>query len=194
MSVRRFAALCLLLACAPACAARAAGSVDPRTIPLVDQRGTPFRLADLRGHPTFVTFVASRCTDACPIANAEFALLAQRFSRGRSAQLVTITLDPEYDTPFVMASIASHFRASPRVWRFASGRSGDVRRLMRSFGIITQSGRSGVPEVHSTFVFLLDPRVRVARTLLLSTAFVHDALAALARPPIREAPRRTSAN
>ena len=48
---------------------------DTRSIPLIDQRGKPFRLADLHGRPTLVTFVATRCSDACPIANVAFARL-----------------------------------------------------------------------------------------------------------------------
>ena len=72
---------------------------------LVDQRGTPFTLRGLRGEPVVLAFVATRCSDACPIADAMFAQLARR---GVRAQFVTITLDPSYDTPFVMSASYEH--------------------------------------------------------------------------------------
>ena len=66
------AALALLFACGTPVAAREAG---PAQLRLIDQRGQPFSLADLAGRPTLVTFVATRCTDACPIVNGVFGSL-----------------------------------------------------------------------------------------------------------------------
>ena len=174
--MRWFLVTLVLLTCVAPAGAR---GEDPRGYVLVDQHGARFRLADLGGRPTFVTFVASRCSDACPIADAVFARLLQRMKRQRvGANLVTITLDPDYDTPFVMARLAHEFTADPRRWRFASGDPATVRALMRAFGIIAKNDARGIPDVHSTFVYLLDGHVRLARTLLLSTDFVDEALRA----------------
>lgn len=154
----------------------AARADDPRTIPLVNQRGATFRLADLHGRPAVLTFIATRCTDACPIANVAFHRLAQRLRRdGIDARLLTITLDPDYDTPFVLAHVAQSFGAAPYDWTFASGRPEDVRRLLRSFGVVAQKDRRGVPDLHTSFVYVLDRRVRLAKTLLLSTGLTQDA-------------------
>ena len=153
---------------------------DPRTIPLVDQTGKTFRLSDLRGRPTFVTFVASRCTDACPIANVAFQRLSRRLRDDHiAARLVTVTLDPDYDTPFVMAKLAQSLAAEPSRWAFASGEPAGVRRLMRSFGVVANKGRSGVPDAHTSFVYFLDKQVRLQRTFLLSTELDTDAENAL---------------
>jgi cytochrome oxidase Cu insertion factor (SCO1/SenC/PrrC family) len=57
----------LVLCVASGRSARAQPTAD--TV-LVDQRGTPFTLHGLRGKPVVLTFVATRCTDACPIAAA----------------------------------------------------------------------------------------------------------------------------
>lgn len=160
----------LLFACSSAVVALAGGAPDAREIPLVDQTGAVFRLEDLRGRPTVLTFVASRCTDACPIANAEFALARAALRReGIRVHLVTVTLDPEYDTPFVMSAAARSFQADPTDWIFASGRPRDVHRLMRSLGIVAQTGKAGYPDVHTTFVYVLDSRQRLTHQLLLST-------------------------
>ena len=157
---------------------------DPRTIALVDQTGQAFRFADLRGNPTLVTFVATRCTDACPIANVAFARLNRRLREDHiAARLVTVTLDPDYDTPFVMAGLARSFSANPARWAFASGHAASVRRLMRSFGVIAEKDKNGVPDVHGSFVYLLDRHVRLQRTLLLSTGLETDAERALRTLP-----------
>ncbi len=149
---------------------------DPRQIVLADQNGTAFDLADLQGRPVVLTFVSTRCTDACPIADAAFDSLAQRLRRERiSAQLLTITLDPEYDTPFVMAGVAHRFAADAREWRLASGAPGNVRRLMRAFNVTADKDEHGIPEIHSTFVYVIDAHGRLARTLLLSSNIVDDA-------------------
>ncbi|MDE2573633.1 MAG: SCO family protein, partial [bacterium] len=61
-------------------------------------------MAGLRGHNVVIDFISTRCTDACPIANAAFIQLQERLRAGGSgALLLTVTLDPAYDRPFVMA-------------------------------------------------------------------------------------------
>ena len=176
--MRLFLAAALTLGCLGT--ALASPLPDPRSIPLIDQRGEPFRLADLNGRPTLVTFVATRCSDACPIANAAFAKLERRLRHdGLDARLLTVTLDPDYDTAFVMARFAQAFGAAPRDWTFASGQPANVRRLLRSFGVAVTKDKRGIPDLHSSFVYVLDGNVRLARTLLLSTSFTREAEEAL---------------
>jgi len=151
-----------------AVAAATTSAPDPRAIPLVDQRGDTFRLSQLDGKATFVTFVSTRCAATCPIANGQFSRLDARLAAHHvPASFVTISLDPAYDTPFVMSNFARRFDPKEN-WRFATGRPKDVRALARSFGVVIENDRDGIPEQHSTFVYVLDPRVRLARTLLLS--------------------------
>lgn len=149
---------------------RDAGAFDPRHLTLIDQRGSPFTFASLRGHPVAITFVATRCRDACPVSNAVFSLLSMRLDREHvRATLLTITLDPAYDTPFVMSQAAKEFSAHAPRWRFASGKPADVYALMLAFGVIARTGRDGIPEVHSDTIYLLDAKGRLCRSTLLST-------------------------
>ncbi|MBV9102859.1 MAG: SCO family protein [Candidatus Eremiobacteraeota bacterium] len=169
-------------ALAAACAVLAPGvgqaAPDARAVTLVDQTGTPFRLFDLRGRPVVITFVASRCKDACPIANAEFSRLSERFRHDRTqATLVTITLDPAFDSPFVMARTAHQYAAQAPRWRFASGTVPNVRAVMAGFGVAATPDRHGVPEVHSSFVYVLDGKGHLARSLLLSSNLPDDVAA-----------------
>ena len=178
--------LALTLLAILACSARVLGAreEDPRAIPLVDQHGVRFKLNDLRGSPVLVTFVATRCSDACPIATAMYSRLNERLRHARvTATLVEVTLDPLYDTPFVMQQYANTYSAGSGSWRLASGSPADVRALMRAFGVSAVKGPDGVPDVHSSFVYFLDARGKRSRTLLLSTNLVDDALRAL-RPAV----------
>jgi protein SCO1/2 len=148
---------------------------DPRAIPLVDQRGHTFHLMDLAGRPAVLTFVSARCTDACPIANAAFARAATRLRHdGFRVRLVTITLDPDHDTPLVMAGLARMSNVPLDLWRFASGRPSDVKQLMRSLNVDVEPDAKGIPDEHSSYVYVLDRDVRLKRTLLLSTGLTRD--------------------
>lgn len=162
-------AACLALA-APSLAAS-----NPTRIPLVDQTGTNFRIADLSGSPVVVTFVATRCSDACPIANAVFSRLQSRLAHDRRrAMLLTVTLDPAFDSPFVMARSSHQYDADPSRWRFASGDQGDVRTLMKAYGVTAIPDKHGIPESHSSFVYVLDGKGHLAKTLLLSSNLVDE--------------------
>lgn len=170
----------------------AARTNDVRAIALVDQRGATFRLGDLAGEPAIVTFVASRCTDACPIANVAFQRLERRLRRDRvRAHLVTITLDPTFDTPDVFAGLARRSDADAGRWTFASGTPEHVRAILHAFGVTATRGRDGIPDLHSSFVYVLDAHAKLATTLLLSTAIDDDVLRAIAAhsPVARRASR-----
>jgi cytochrome oxidase Cu insertion factor (SCO1/SenC/PrrC family) len=180
----RLAAIAFILGALLVCGApgsAASSRSDPSTIPLVDQNDAAFTLRDLRGRPLLVTFIATRCTDACPIANAVFAGL-QRDVRERhlDARLLTVTLDPRYDTPFVVARTARALGADPALWRFAAGTVADVQRLLAAFGVVTAADERGIPDVHSTYVYVLDRAGNLTRTLLLSTAVRRELLDVLA--------------
>jgi protein SCO1 len=171
-------------------AAPVPGRSDPSAIRLIDQNARAFTLRDLRGRPVLLTFVATRCTDACPIANAIFAGLQNDLRRGHvDARLLTVTLDPRNDTPFVMANTARRLGVDPQRWRFASGSVADVQRLLHAFNVVVQPNAEGIPDVHSTFVYLLDRDGHLSRSMLLSTTIRQEALAALAaKSPAPEQP------
>jgi cytochrome oxidase Cu insertion factor (SCO1/SenC/PrrC family) len=156
-----------VVALAIACGAPAAAGVprDVRDVPLVDQSGATFTLRGLN-RPTAVIFIASRCTDACPIAEALFARLAEKLRRAHlDARLLTVTLEPDYDRPIVMARRAQAFHADPARWRWASGAPAGVRRVLDAFNVARLDGK-----FHGTFAYVLDAHALPAKLVLLSTA------------------------
>jgi cytochrome oxidase Cu insertion factor (SCO1/SenC/PrrC family) len=154
-------------------------AAGPAAIPIVDQRGGTFSLAALPQRFVAVTFVASRCADACPIANALFAKLQKRIIQsGRSLALVTLTLDPDFDTPFVMSKLGASFNADPAVWHLASGKPANIRGLMHAFGVAVQPDEKGIPDEHTSAVYILDTQRKLRTILLLSTSLPDDVFAA----------------
>jgi cytochrome oxidase Cu insertion factor (SCO1/SenC/PrrC family) len=139
-------------------------SLDARDVPLVDQNGAAFTLRDIR-RPTAVIFVATRCSDACPIAEGLFSRLSGELARQHvDARLLTVTLDPAHDAPFVMANLARAFRADAPRWRWASGKPGDVYRLLDAFNVERLDGK-----FHGTYAYVLDARGIPTRLVMLST-------------------------
>jgi protein SCO1/2 len=168
------------VAVAPPPAVARTRAADAANVRLADQRGERFNIAGLRGVPVVVTFVASRCTETCPIANAVFAKIQERLRRDAlRGTLLTVTLDPDFDSPMVMARIAQTYGADPSRWRLASGTPRAVRSVMTAFGVSAERGADGIPDSHSTFVYVLDPKGALARTLLLSSNTPDDVAASL---------------
>jgi cytochrome oxidase Cu insertion factor (SCO1/SenC/PrrC family) len=171
-------AFALFLALGTATPAAAGAPRDARDVPLIDQNGTSFTLRDLH-RPTAVIFVATRCGDACPIAEGLFARLAGRLATAHvDARLLTVTLDPDFDRPIVMASKARSFGANAARWRWASGDPGNVRSLLDAFNVGRLDGK-----FHGTYAYVLDAQARPIRLIMLSTNTDRELLALLRAVP-----------
>ncbi|MBV8490919.1 MAG: SCO family protein [Candidatus Eremiobacteraeota bacterium] len=177
--IARIAAIAALsLLCTGAGPLAVAASAPPPL--LIDQTGRAFSLPSLEGRPLAVTFISAHCTDACPLIDAQFARAAERLARERiGARLLTITLDPEHDSPTLMHALATQFGADSRYWLLASGKPPDVDAVLAQFGVVAQLGKSGYREAHTTFVYVFDARGNLARTLLASTGLSDDVVDAV---------------
>jgi protein SCO1/2 len=163
--LRSTLALVVAVTAAAASAGAATSPVNARTAPVIDQRGVRFTIGALAGRYVLVTFVATRCADACPMVNALFARMQGEIERRRlRLNLVTLPVDPQYDTPFVMARLAQALDAHAATWRLASGSVSAVQVLLNAFNVAVEPDERGVPGVHSTFVYLLDERGALVRT------------------------------
>ena len=107
---------------------------------LTDQAGQPVRFSSVAaGKVVALNFVYTRCAlpQFCLRASNVFSVLQRRFARqyGRDLVLLTVTFDPERDTPDVLATYAARFDADPKMWRFLTGKVADVRRVCSLFGV-----------------------------------------------------------
>src|SRR5437867_474496 len=89
---------------------------------LSDQRGERFGSGELRGKVWVADFIFTRCPTECPLLTERMGKIQHRARNlGNAFQLVSFTVDPEWDTPARLDAYARAHRASPRMWAFLSG-------------------------------------------------------------------------
>jgi protein SCO1/2 len=104
---------------------------------LTDQKGRSFGSADLKGRVWVADFVFTNCPSVCPKLTERMAKIQHRTRNlGEAFHLVTITVDPENDTPERLAKYAAAYHADPSRWSFLTGSLGDVEgTVVRGFKI-----------------------------------------------------------
>jgi cytochrome oxidase Cu insertion factor (SCO1/SenC/PrrC family) len=107
---------------------------------LADQNGHVIHLQDYRGQAVLLTFVYTRCPlpDYCPLMSKNFASLQERFGKAFAGRfhLITISFDPEHDTPEVLKRYAAVFTQDESTWTFATGTTRQVERVASQFGLV----------------------------------------------------------
>lgn len=106
----------------------------------VERSGRPVRLSDLRGKVWIANFFYSQCTETCPIQTANMASLQNEFGGEPDVRLVSISVDPEHDTPAFLVDYARRYNADPERWLFLTGAKDEIHRLA------TEGFRLGVVE------------------------------------------------
>jgi protein SCO1/2 len=89
---------------------------------LTDQAGRSFGTRELRGRVWVADFIFTSCQEACPLLTARMAEVAKRARHlGPDFHLVSISVDPQRDTPERLAAYAAQHGASPVAWSFLTG-------------------------------------------------------------------------
>ncbi|MFQ5961193.1 MAG: SCO family protein [Candidatus Methylomirabilales bacterium] len=105
------------------------GTVPPFS--LIERSGTPVTRDDLMGKVWVVNFFYTHCPDTCPLQTANMARLQRDLKDSRNLHLVSITVDPERDTPPVLREYADRYSADAARWLFLTGEKGAIYRLAR---------------------------------------------------------------
>jgi len=138
-------------------------------VTLVDQAGKPFTPASMRGRTWAVTFAYTRCPlpTFCPTLERRFLAAQEAIKADRAlgdVRLVSVSIDPAFDTPDVLRAHAATLGADTGIWRFTTGTREAVDRFGERFGVVVERG-SGSPEdfVHSMRTAVIGRDGRVAR-------------------------------
>ncbi len=170
--IRRWTLLALLLISPWAGAVRAgpaalpADSVYRTALTLRDQRGLPFTLESLRGHPLIVSMIYASCKDACPMTVEAIKRIrtAVKERTGRAAPpVVLVSFDPARDTVGALAMMASMHHVAAPTWRLARPERGDVRAFAATLGVSYRMRPDG-DFSHNIAIVLLDADGRIAAT------------------------------
>ena len=134
---------------------------------LTDQSGAPVALSALKGKVVAVTFIYSRCPlpDYCPRMIENFRAIRQRFNArmDRDLVLLTISFDPQYDTPQILTRYAASQRAGGAGWHFLTGDPKDIEQVCNAFGIQYWAEEGLI--THTLQTAIIDREGRLAATV-----------------------------
>jgi protein SCO1/2 len=123
----------------------------------VDQAGQPVTLADLKGKIWVANFIFTRCAGPCPVMTSRMAELKGKLGRvGDGVVLVSVSVDPDFDTPEVLKAYADRLGADPTRWKFLSGPKPEIDEFVVK-GMLQPLAKdvTGLP-AHSTRFVLVD--------------------------------------
>ena len=98
---------------------------------LVAANGASFGSADLRGHVYVASFFFTRCTSVCPTLMSQLARLDRKYREEGfdSMRIVSVSIDPEHDTPAMLRDAEKRYGADGRHWVLLTGTHDEVRAL-----------------------------------------------------------------
>ena len=126
---------------------------------LTSQDGAQVSLADFRGKVVAVTFIYTFCTDTCPVLTPMMSFVQDRLGPdfGTKIAFVSITVDPERDTPEMLKEYAQAFGANLDGWAFLTGAPDTIREVTRRYGVFAATTADGDVD-HSFLTSIVDPR------------------------------------
>jgi len=133
-------------------------------VSLIDQHGSAVSLASLRGKPVLIDFIYTSCASTCPMLTAKMAAIAQKLgpALGADVRIVSISLDPEHDSPAELAKYAQSHGASENGWIFLTGPPAKIDQVLALFKL-RRTRESDGSITHSISAFLLGPDGRQIR-------------------------------
>jgi protein SCO1/2 len=141
----------------------------------------------LRGKVVAVTFIFASCADTCPLLTATMARIQDKLGAafGKQVFFVSITVDPERDTPQVLKRYAEAHGANLAGWAFLTGTPAEITEVAARYGVFAKKTASG--DVDHTFLTSIVDRSGTLRVQYMGVRFRPDEmlrdLQSLAGPP-----------
>jgi protein SCO1/2 len=135
---------------------------------LTNQNGTAVSLGDLRGHVWVADIIFTRCPGPCAKMTSRMKELQQALAADNNTRLVSLTTDPEFDSPAVLKTYGERFGADPARWTFLTGTKTQIAKLAIDSLKLTAIEKN--PEdreasndlfIHSTIFVLVDKQARL---------------------------------
>ncbi len=129
-----------------------------RNFELMDHTGEPFTVADFKDRLTIVDFIFTRCKGPCPIMGAWMSELYDLYEGYEHIQFVSISVEPEYDTPEVLREYAEDLGVTDGRWLFLRGPIDTVKRICEEEFMLSADD---LPGAHSTKFVLVDQQAQI---------------------------------
>jgi cytochrome oxidase Cu insertion factor (SCO1/SenC/PrrC family) len=134
---------------------------------LVGSDGAEVTREDLIGRPVALACIFTTCSGPCPAISAEMRKLQTELA-DTDAMLVSLTVDPDIDTPDVLAAYAESYGADPARWRFVTGDGDEIERVVRTSFYLALDRKTpgedfplGIHVTHSTELVVFDRGGRI---------------------------------
>jgi protein SCO1/2 len=155
---------------------------------LTAEDGKPVSLAALRGKIVAVTFIFTGCSSVCPLLTQKMVQVQDALGAdfGTKVAFVSITLDPEHDTPQALQDYARAWGAKRVGWSFLTGPPETVAEVTRRYGVFAAQKPDGGSIDHTQLTSIVDAegalRVQYLGARFDPDEFRHDLLSLLRQP------------
>jgi protein SCO1/2 len=124
---------------------------------LISQEGAEVTLEAFRGKVVAVTFIYTSCPDVCPMLTDKMARVQDELGAdfGTKVAFLSITVDPEHDTPEVLKEYAEALDANLAGWSFLTGSPAAVREVAHRYGVAVLPAAGGQVD-HTLLTTLVD--------------------------------------
>ena len=133
------------------------------------QDGKPLTRNDLLGKVWVIDFFFTRCPGPCPLMSSRLAEISKELKKAKDVRLVSLSIDPDHDTPEVLKEYASHFGADPERWIFLTGPKDRVQEFTTKgmLQALSTDPTNPAATVHSTRFLVIDRegQIRILRKL-----------------------------
>ena len=125
---------------------------------LTDSNNQPFTQNQLQGQVWVADFIFTSCAGVCPIMSGKMQNLYRSYEREEGVKFVSISVDPETDTPEKLTEYAKRFSADVNKWHFLTGPYEKIHELaVNSFKV----GKVDEPIFHSDRFILVDKKMQI---------------------------------
>jgi protein SCO1 len=126
---------------------------------LISQDRAPVSLGDYRGKVVAVTFILTLCTTMCPFLTPTMSFVQDQLGPdfGQKIAFVSITVDPQRDTPEVLKDYAQAFGANLSGWAFLTGSPDAIADVTRRYGVFAARAEDGNVD-HTFLTSIIDQR------------------------------------
>lgn len=162
---------------------------------LTNQAGRLFSSEELKGKVWLSDVFFTSCAGPCPRLSTLMAQVQAAFESNSPVRLVSITTDPDRDTPDVLARYARRFAADPDRWQFLTGTSAQLRAAAVDALKFTALPKEPAQResatdlfIHSTLLVLVDRRGWVRASFELDEPEARERIVAAVRELMKESP------
>ncbi|MDT8318627.1 MAG: SCO family protein [bacterium] len=129
----------------------------PPSINLLNQDGKRVTNEDLKGKVTLINFIYTRCDESCPIMVHKFMDIEKEMKAELTEgklQLLSITMDPEHDSPEILKKYAGKIEADTSYWSFLTEKKDIVDKVLKGFNFFYQKNEDGTFGHGNTIVMI----------------------------------------